>query len=357
MADPAERRVVIALRWLIWLAVIAAMPACAARPGEAVLAVGRDVPEPHRTVTIITATDRQRDPAGIGYTAARSARLQFERFEVATSGAGKRPGNRLSEARPVRAHNFVVTRRETVKAQDLDVGNDILVYVHGYNYSFQEALFQVARIAADGELKETPILFSWPSEARVTGYVADKAAAAYARDDVVELLSSLVKQRPGGSVTLFGHSMGAWIVVESLRQLRLSGRENVLRRIDRVVLAAPDIDVDLFKRQVDTIGRLANPIMVLNSRDDRALGFSRRIGGARPRIGAVGEDNEIARELMARGAIEVVDLSMLPAPDRPRHNRFIELVEMLSGSEKGKKRFLESGVVAASIVTPAALNH
>lgn len=139
--------------------------------------------------------------------------------------------------------------------------------------------------------------------------------------------------------------MGAWIVVESLRQLKLSGRGDVLRRIDQVVLAAPDIDLDLFKRQVDTIGRLTQPIVVLNATDDRALDISARIGGSRPRIGAVGGQNEVAKELIANRSIEMVDLSMLPAPDRTKHNRFMRLVESVAGSERIKKILFEGGAV------------
>src|SRR5690606_37145998 len=86
---------------------------------------------------------------------------------------------------------YTVLGRESIGAKDIDLAKDTLIYVHGYNYSFQESLFQVAKVVADGRLKETPILFSWPSEGSVTGYVADKDAAIYARDDLVKLLRDL----------------------------------------------------------------------------------------------------------------------------------------------------------------------
>ncbi len=234
--------------------------------------------------------------------------------------------------------------REPIVAKDIDLANDILIYVHGYNYSFQESLFQVAKVVADGKLAETPILFSWPSEGSVTGYVADKDAATYARDDLVKLLRDLKRHRAKSHVTLFGHSMGAWLVVEALRQLKISSQDDVLHRINQVVLAAPDIDVDLFKRQVDTIGPLARPMIVLNSTDDRALAISSRIGGSRVRIGSIDEANAAVQKMIADGAIEIVNLSALPAPDRTNHNRFIELINALSGSEVRRNAFLEGSL-------------
>jgi esterase/lipase superfamily enzyme len=295
-------------------------------------------------VTVITATDRQRDPAGIGYTARRSPRLQFERFTLAMPPGRKELGKAQPQMPASFAQTYPIAKRETLTSKDINIADDALIYVHGYNYSFQESLFQLAEVVADGELREVPLLFSWPSEGSLTGYVADKDAATYARDDLVELLGHLKSRRSNENITLFGHSMGAWLVVEVLRQLKLSRHDDALRRINQVVLAAPDIDIDLFKRQIETIGPLARPIIVLNSTDDRALAISRRIGGFRVRMGSIGEDNAAVQEMIAKKAIRVIDLSMLPAPDRANHNRFIKLAEILSRSERRRKTLLENGL-------------
>jgi esterase/lipase superfamily enzyme len=143
--------------------------------------------------------------------------------------------------------------------------------------------------------------------------------------------------------------MGAWLVVEALRQLKLSRHGDALRRINQVVLAAPDIDIDLFKRQIETIGPLAHPIIVLNSTDDRALAISRRIGGFRVRMGSIGEDSAVVQEMIAKKAIRVIDLSVLPAPDGANHNRFIKLAEILSRSERRRKTLLENGLDGALV--------
>lgn len=337
------------IRRMIWPIVMISVSACAGRPGADALTVRHEISEPYRTVTIITATDRQQDRAGIGYTTERSPRLRLERFTIAIPEAHMRRGNARPQLQTDPTQTYTITAREVITPKNIDKNNDTLIYVHGYNFSFQESLFQLATITTHGKLKETPILFSWPSEGSVTGYVADKNAAMYARDDLVKLLDDLMKSRARGNITLFGHSMGAWLVIESLRQLRLSGRDDVLRRIDQVVLAAPDIDVDLFKRQVETIGTLKRPIIVLNSTDDRALAISSRIGGSRARIGSIGKENVAVQELIASKKIELIDLSTLPTPDKTNHNRFIKLVELLSRSDNRRRKITLAGEIESKI--------
>jgi esterase/lipase superfamily enzyme len=139
--------------------------------------------------------------------------------------------------------------------------------------------------------------------------------------------------------------MGAWLVVEALRQLKLSDRDDVLHRIGQVVLASPDIEIDLFRRQVEAIGQLARPILVLTSTDDRALTVSRLIGGSRMRMGSVGEDSPAARRMIEKKAIQIVDLTMLPASDSMKHNRFIRLAEILSKSEDKSAALAQNGMV------------
>ena len=185
--------------------------------------------------------------------------------------------NHPAEARIPRA--VAPNRRPCTKA-------DVVIFVHGYNYSFEESLFRLAQLVVDGRLTETPVLFAWPSAASVTGYVSDKDAVTYSRDDLVRVLRDVANDPKVGKITVFGHSMGAWLTVEALRQLRLTGQDAVIGRLNGVVLAAPDIDVDVFRRQMEVIGPLDPPLTLLVSRDDRALKISSRIAGSRDRIGA-----------------------------------------------------------------------
>ncbi len=313
---------------LVWL--LLSVAACASRPDDRVLAPRADTPARYPSVTIVTATDRQKDAASPGYTSQRSPKLQFERFTVAMVANRNESHGQRQSITFAGSEKYVVKDRKPLTNVDALQGRESVIYVHGYNYTFQESLFQIAKVAIEGRLTETPILFSWPSDGTVTGYIADKDAALYARDDLADLLIRLGTNGEKGNITLFGHSTGTSIVLEALRQLKLTNRDDVLGRIGQVVLAAPDIEIDLFGRQVRTIGRLARPIILLNAKDDRALALSSRLAGSRLRIGSVDRQNATARELAAERMIEVIDLSRLSAPDQARHRRFVRLAGALS---------------------------
>ena len=333
-----------ALRCMIWTVAIASLTACAGRPDADSLSTAQEISQAHREVAIITVTHPQPDDAGVGYTAKRSTRLHFERFTLAVP-VTRQLSVTVPHTRASSRETYPVTKREIITSINRSKYEEFLIYVHGYNDSFQESLFRFTGIVADGYIREVPILFSWPSEGSVAGYIADRDAATYARDDLVEFLAYLKAQYPDVNITLFGHSMGAWLVVEALRQLRLSDRDDVLHRIGQVVLASPDIEIDLFRRQVEAIGQLARPILVLTSTDDRALTVSRLFGGSRMRMGSVGEDSPAARRMIERKAIQIVDLTMLPASDSMKHNRFIRLAEILSKSEDKIGALSQNGMV------------
>src|SRR5262245_7398051 len=83
-----------------------------------------------------------------------------------------------------------------------------------------------------------------------------------------------------GEIMVVAHSMGCMVTAEALRELRTSRRDRVIARLGRIVLAAPDIDVDVFQSQVQAIGPLNPPLTVLVSKDDAALKLSSLIGGS-----------------------------------------------------------------------------
>jgi esterase/lipase superfamily enzyme len=80
--------------------------------------------------------------------------------------------------------------------------------------------------------------------------------------------------------------MGTLLTLETLRMLRAAGGDAVMSRIGSVVLAAPDIDFDLFARSMEKLGPDARKITVISSTNDRALQMSSQIAGGAVRAGA-----------------------------------------------------------------------
>ena len=78
----------------------------------------------------------------------------------------------------------------------IGVNRDILVFVHGFNTSFDEARSRAAQIVADTHFGGVAVLFTWPSKSDLFGYVSDKESATASRDALQALLHDL-GQTPG----------------------------------------------------------------------------------------------------------------------------------------------------------------
>jgi esterase/lipase superfamily enzyme len=207
-----------------------------------------------------------------------------------------------------------------------DHGDRVLVFVHGYNTGFDDGVYRVTQIAHDTRYPGTPVLFSWASGAKTRDYVYDKDSSTAARDDLEATLVTLSKSRVK-SIDIIAHSMGNWLAMETLRQLAIAGNRDLDGKLGYVVLASPDIDVDIFKKQMARYGRPDKPFVVLLSADDKALRFSSLIAGKKARVG----DDANTDELAALG-VTVVDLSATESGDKLNHAKFADnpvLVQLL----------------------------
>lgn len=171
---------------------------------------------------------------------------------------------------------------------------DVVLFVHGYNYSFAEGVYRLAQLSHDLRLPGIRTHFSWPSQAEPLGYAGDRDAVLYSRDSLVHMIEDLSRMPGRGRLLLVGHSMGAALLMESLRQLVLSDRRDVLDRIGGVVLLSPDIDINVFRRQAGLIGQLPQPFVIFTSRRDRALRLSALISDEPVRLGNLPDARPLA---------------------------------------------------------------
>ncbi|MER8824611.1 alpha/beta hydrolase [Mesorhizobium sp. M0991] len=205
-------------------------------------------------------------------------------------------------------------------------GDRALVFVHGFNNGFDDGIYRLTQIAHDTKYPGTPVLFSWASSGKTTGYIYDKESANAARDDLEATLRMLAKSR-AKSIDIIAHSMGTWVTMEALRQLAITGERDLGGKLGYVILASPDIDVDVFKKQMIRYGKPDKPFAVLLSGDDRALRLSTLISGDKPRVGDYGD----AADLASYG-VSVVDLTKTKGVDRLNHAKFADnpfLVQLL----------------------------
>lgn len=314
----------------LWLA--AGLAGCAAQQPEKPPVAGVLPPERHQTLFVATTRVLPGSP-GAGQVAGRSAELRFAqqalpfRRPANPVQGGAAPGFTVMSMKPGLGEPQHLEPGEfssRLAASGKEGRPQIGVFVHGYNTTYDEAVAHVAEMAAGADGSLTPVLFAWPSSGRITGYVADRDAAAFSRDALAELISGLTSDQRLGEVTIIAHSMGALLTVEALRQLRLGGEGGRFGKL-RVVLAAPDIDIELFRTQIRKIGPLPNPMILLVSPDDRILNLSGLIGGGRQRLGSLGADDPRVAAGALEAGIAVVDISGAAAKSGLNHDKYIEL--------------------------------
>jgi len=186
----------------------------------------------------------------------------------------------------------------------------VLVYVHGFNNHFDDAVYQLAQIAHDSGADAAPILFTWPSRGSLFEYVYDRESTNSSRDALEETLRSIAKDPGVGEITVMAHSMGSWLLMETLRQMSIrEGR--VQPKICNVILASPDLDVDVFATQWRDIGQPRPRLTVFVSRNDTALRVSRRLAGNVDRLGQIDPMSEAYHSALANFGIDVIDLTDL----------------------------------------------
>jgi esterase/lipase superfamily enzyme len=160
---------------------------------------------------------------------------------------------------------------------------------------------------------------------RLRAYTYDRESANFSRDDLESLLDSLEANPSVSEVNLLAHSMGNWIALEALRSRSIRGSAASRRsKLKNVMLVAPDVDVDVFRSQLQRMGGARPPISLFISRDDGALALSKAIWGDVPRLGDVDPQQEPYRTELANDRIEVFDLTKLAVAGDDAHDRAFE---------------------------------
>ncbi|MFY9627391.1 MAG: alpha/beta fold hydrolase [Methylocystis sp.] len=333
-ADTAVRR---CLSVCAVLLICGLVSACAARPEAGYLASVPGSSAGGSEHTILVTTTRQRDARpGTLFNGERAPQADYAKVTVSIPRAHVTGEIEWASSPPGDpAANFVIRQAgyldsEKAFIRELNAqlatrprgSRKVFLFVHGYNTMFAEGLFRYAQVVHDSESPAVPVLFSWASHGNLTDYVYDNNSATAARDEL-ERTIRLLFASDADQVNILAHSMGNWVTVEALRQIKMSGRLPQIAKLGRVLLAAPDIDIDVFKSQMRRFGKLKQPFYVVLSKDDNALGVSRFIAGGRSRLG----DYSDAAGLTELGAV-VIDLSDVEATDSSNHAKFAQIAEI-----------------------------
>jgi len=189
----------------------------------------------------------------------------------------------------------------------IGVNRDVLVFVHGFNTPFEEARDRTAQIVADSRFGGVAVLFTWPTKHELFGYVSDKDNATASRDALQALLQEIGATPGVGKVHVLAHSMGGWLAMEASRQEAIAGDRDLSGHLGEVMLASPDIDMDVFDGQMARL-RPAS-VTVFATANDRALSLSSAIAQSRQRVGAINPSKPEDRERLEALGAKVYDLT------------------------------------------------
>ncbi|MCH1441700.1 MAG: alpha/beta hydrolase [Rubripirellula sp.] len=228
-------------------------------------------------------------------------------------GVVERPSLLRFEVREDQTKHLVLTDAVELLDDDFELkisnavakapAHDLLVFIHGYNVSFESALLRTAQLAVDLPFEGVPVCYSWPSQATLTGYPIDANNADWTVPHLQGFLLKLATETGADSINVIAHSMGNRAMTSAIRQISQQQDPVDPPLFDRIVLAAPDIDADYFRRDAaPALVKVAKHVTLYASSEDQALIASRKVNGY-PRAGDSGADIVIVP------GIETIDVS------------------------------------------------
>jgi len=178
------------------------------------------------------------------------------------------------------------TKEQFVKSVEAQPGKSGLVFVHGFDVSFAAAARRTAQIAYDLGFDGPAFFFSWPSKAELSaaGYRTDETNVDWATSDLVEFLRVITATARLERVHVIAHSMGNRALVSAILKLAQEPQPG-RAHIHEVILTAPDIDADVFVRDILPVPRNVGRITMYSSSRDLALWSSKSYHGGYRRAG------------------------------------------------------------------------
>jgi esterase/lipase superfamily enzyme len=165
----------------------------------------------------------------------------------------------------------------------------VLVFIHGFNTNFEEAILRTAQISYDLGYTGVPICYSWPSEASFLSYNEDEKNIAASSKSIVSFLRDLREKTGSERINIIAHSMGNRALTIALATLN---EEEYFEDFvyNQIILAAPDIDAhDFVEELAPKIKDCAKRMTLYASSEDKALQVSRSINASIIRLGESGD--------------------------------------------------------------------
>jgi len=245
-------------------------------------------------------------------TPPRPDKPRFEKHEVSVPPTHHVGEIEWTAATPNAATDFATIAVEPLENLDQfartiaqnDTGRETMLFVHGYNMNHAESIYFTTQIKHDFAVDSPTALFSWQSAATGAGYIYDRDSTLYARNALEDVIIALT-QDSDRELVIVAHSLGGFLVMETLRQMSLKGAFDIQRNIATLAMISPDIDGELFRAQASDLTSFPKHTIVFASAQDKALRISAWLTGRENRLGSVTD----------RSAVEGFPISLIDSSD------------------------------------------
>lgn len=206
----------------------------------------------------------------------------------------------LESVQPLETDAFYKTLNAKVSRSS---SREIVVFIHGYNNSFDSGARTLAQFTYDLRFDGAPVLYSWPSKDRVLGYTEDEDTVQWTAFHLRAFLEELTQRTHASAIHLIAHSMGNRALTSALQIIAAKHSNNAQPIYGQVVLAAPDIGAETLQLLANEIRPVAKRITLYASANDDALMLSSVVHGV---LRAGGADGKF---LLVAPGIDTVDAS------------------------------------------------
>ena len=146
-----------------------------------------------------------------------------------------------------------------------------LIFVHGYNISFEDAALRAAQIGFDLSVKGAMAFFSWPSRGVPRRYAADAATIEASEGMIADFMTAFAERSGAKAVHIIAHSMGNRGVLRAVNRIAAQAQRRTGRPFGQIILAAADVDADVFRQLCVAYGEVASRTTLYISKRDLAL--------------------------------------------------------------------------------------
>jgi len=227
--------------------------------------------------------------------------------------------------------------------------SDVLVYIHGFNVSWDDAvggalaLQAMVNLPVDGAppQKVVVVLFTWPSDGKALPYVSYKsdrseaAASGHAigrgflkvRDYLLGLREGA--RKGGGKVVLceqeihlLCHSMGNFVLQNALARLaEFTPGKAMPRLFDHIFMCAPDVDDTVFEQgqPMERLHEIARQVSIYCNLEDVAMAISDVTKGNPDRLGHHGA----ARPALLHAKVHQIDCTQVVVEGITEHSYYL----------------------------------